>query len=214
MTRGQRELDARRAAEEQQALAEKQAAERRRAELNDLYERASASFRQGDWAEAERLCSQLLALQPHYRDVETLLAKARNRLAAEARAAQEAAALPPPPAARPGKPATLPEEAGVQGGEPTPESFRVRLRQGLDECFNEEELRALCFDLGLDYEDLPAHGKVGKAREIVVYFERRSSIPHLITQCRRLRPNGPWAGMPELSAEETRPRPKPTDLPH
>ena len=97
-----------------QALAEKQAAEQRRAELNDLYERASSQLRLENWAEAERLCSQLLDLEPHYRDAETLLAKARNRLAAQRaadeRAAREAAALPPPPAARPGKPTTLPEE--------------------------------------------------------------------------------------------------------
>ena len=97
-----------------QALAEKQAAERRRAELNDLYERANSQLRLENWAEAERLCRQLLDLEPHYRDAETLLAKAHNRLAAQRaadeRAAREAAALPPPPAARPGKPTTLPEE--------------------------------------------------------------------------------------------------------
>ena len=97
-----------------QALAEKQAAEQRRAEMNDLYERANSQLRLENWAEAERLCSQLLDLEPHYRDAETLLAKAHNRLAAQRaadeRAAREAAALPPPPAARPGKPTTLPEE--------------------------------------------------------------------------------------------------------
>jgi hypothetical protein len=189
--RGQRELAALRAAEE-----------RRRVELNDLYERAAAAFRQGAWAEAARLCGQLLDLQPHYRDAETLLAKARNRL--------EAASLPPPPSVRPGKPTDLPEETVAS----TSESLRSRLRQGLSDLFSEEELRTLCFDLGVDYENLPGSGKIGKAREIVAYFERRSSIPQLITQCRRLRPNGPWAGMPELSAEQARPRPKPTDLPH
>jgi outer membrane protein assembly factor BamD (BamD/ComL family) len=97
-----------------QALAEKQAAERRRAEMNDLYERANSQLRLENWAETERLCRQILDLEPHYRDAETLLAKARNRLAAqraaEERAAREAAALPPPPTARPGKPTTLPEE--------------------------------------------------------------------------------------------------------
>ncbi len=97
-----------------QALAAKQAAEQRRAELSDLYEQANAQLRQGNWAEAEQVCGRLLAREPHYRDAETLFARARNHLAAqrtaEEQAAREAAALPPPPAARPGKPATLPEE--------------------------------------------------------------------------------------------------------
>jgi hypothetical protein len=96
------------------ALAEKQTAERRRAEMNDLYERASSQLRLEKWAEAELLCSQLLDLEPHYRDTDTLMAKARNRLAAQRaadeRAAREAAALPPPPTTRPGRPTTLPED--------------------------------------------------------------------------------------------------------
>jgi outer membrane protein assembly factor BamD (BamD/ComL family) len=101
-------------AQARQILAERKAAEQQRARLNDLYEQASSQLRLENWTEAERLCSQLLELQPHYRDAETLLAKARNRLAsqraAEERAARETAALPPPPAARSGKPTTLPEE--------------------------------------------------------------------------------------------------------
>ncbi len=114
LARARQELDALRAAEERQAVTEKQAAERRRTEVNDLYEQASACFRRADWAEAERLFGQLLALQPHYRDAETLLVAARDRLAAQRatheRAARETAALPPPPTVRPGKPTTLPEE--------------------------------------------------------------------------------------------------------
>ena len=97
-----------------QALAERQAAEQRRAELDELYARVSGQLKQENWAEAERLCSQILERQPHYRDVETLLAKAQHSLAAqraaEERAARETAALPTPPAGRPGKPTTLPEE--------------------------------------------------------------------------------------------------------
>jgi hypothetical protein len=71
------------------------------------------------------------------------------------------------------------------------------LRRGLVDCFSEEELHTLCFDMGLDYESLPAIGKAGKAREIVAYFERTNSISGLVEQCRRLRPNGPWDETPE-----------------
>ena len=86
---------------------------------------------------------------------------------------------------------------GVQKFAPTQDTSRAQLRQGLVDCFNEEELRTLCFDLGLDYESLPAQGKDGKAREIVAYFERIGSTPRLVEQCRRLRPQGPWAEIPE-----------------
>jgi tetratricopeptide (TPR) repeat protein len=85
----------------------------------------------------------------------------------------------------------------VQRVETTPNGFRTRLRQGLVDCFSEEELHTLCFDVGLDYESLPALGKAGKAREIVAYFERINSVSGLVEQCRRLRPNGPWDETPE-----------------
>jgi hypothetical protein len=67
-----------------QALAERQAAEKRRAELDALYTQVSSQLRQENWAEAERLCSQILERQPHYRDAETLLAKRRTALRLDA----------------------------------------------------------------------------------------------------------------------------------
>ncbi len=85
----------------------------------------------------------------------------------------------------------------VQKVEPVQDDFRARLRQGLVDCFSEEQLHTLCFDMGLDYERLPAKGKDNKAREIVAYFERTGSIPRLVAECRRLRPNGPWDEAPE-----------------
>jgi predicted ATPase len=90
-----------------------------------------------------------------------------------------------------------PDLVSVQGIDTTRNSFRPRLRQGLVDCFNEEELHTLCFDMELDYESLPAQGKAGKAREIVAYFERTNSISRLVEWCRCSRPNGPWGGMPE-----------------
>ena len=56
------------------------------------------------------------------------------------------------------------------------DSKATMLRQILAERFNEGELRTLCFDLGIDYENLPGQGKADKARELVAYFQRRGDI--------------------------------------
>ncbi len=61
----------------------------------------------------------------------------------------------------------------------TPPEQLSQLRQIIIDHYNDEELRTLCADLGVDYDSLPAQGKVGKARELVAYCERRGRIPEL-----------------------------------
>ncbi len=70
--------------------------------------------------------------------------------------------------------------------------YLVQLREILTQRFNESDLRTLSFDLGVDYDDLPAIGKADKARELVAYFERRNRIRELLTTGQRLRPDIPW----------------------
>jgi hypothetical protein len=69
---------------------------------------------------------------------------------------------------------------------------RSRLRQVLAERFSDGELRTLCFDLGIEYDDLPGEGKADKARELVAYLERRDRIPDLKEIGRRVRPDVSW----------------------
>jgi len=67
------------------------------------------------------------------------------------------------------------------------------LTQVLGYCFNENELRDLCLDLGLDYDDLPGAARAAKVRELVQYYMRPPrSVNELIKICRELRPNAPW----------------------
>lgn len=68
----------------------------------------------------------------------------------------------------------------------------AKLHQNVAASFGDEELRSLCFDLGVDYADLPAEGKDGKARELVASLERRGRVPELVKMCRKLRPNVEW----------------------
>jgi hypothetical protein len=58
--------------------------------------------------------------------------------------------------------------------------------------FDDNGLRDLCFEPGVDYASLPGEGKAAKARELVNYYERRGQVQKLTDICRRLRPNALW----------------------
>lgn len=53
------------------------------------------------------------------------------------------------------------------------------LRQKLIDRYSLEDLRTLCFDLGVDYENLPGEGKSAKARELVTHLQRKGRISEL-----------------------------------
>lgn len=69
----------------------------------------------------------------------------------------------------------------------------------LNQHFSLEELKTLCFDLGIDYENLSGSGKAAKARELVLYLDRRGQLPKLISVGKRQRPNVQW----ELESPDT-----------
>ena len=60
----------------------------------------------------------------------------------------------------------------------TTEQLAALREQILARC-NDEELRTLCADLGVDYDDLPAIGRANKARELVALLNRQDRIPEL-----------------------------------
>jgi hypothetical protein len=66
------------------------------------------------------------------------------------------------------------------------------LRQILAEYFNESELRDLCFEMEIGYEDLAGPGLRDKARELVIYCERRGRTDELVRRCHELRPKASW----------------------
>ncbi len=90
------------------------------------------------------------------------------------------------------------EEVGVQAvdgalGESTPRRwYLAKLRRILETRFDEGELRALCFDLDVDYENLPGEGKANKARELVSFLERRDRVPELVRIGNQMRPDVSW----------------------
>jgi hypothetical protein len=70
---------------------------------------------------------------------------------------------------------------------------RRRLLLLLTTHFSEEELRDLCFYLDdVDFDSLPGRGKNARARELVMYLERRNQLGTLQAVGRDVRPDVPW----------------------
>jgi len=65
-------------------------------------------------------------------------------------------------------------------------------RDLLDRRFSQEELRALCFDLEIAYENLPGATRIAKAQALLEYALRHGRLPALAARCRQLRPAVPW----------------------
>ncbi len=56
----------------------------------------------------------------------------------------------------------------------------VALRKKIVSNYNLEEIRTLCADIGVDYDNLGGEGKEAKARELVAYLKRRNKLDDLV----------------------------------
>jgi hypothetical protein len=81
----------------------------------------------------------------------------------------------------------------------------ARLRENLIRYFDGEELRTLCHDLGVDYDDLKGEGKAARARDLIVYLDHRGRISELIEKCIELRPQVDWRGATYVTPPEQSP---------
>ncbi len=66
------------------------------------------------------------------------------------------------------------------------------LRQNLNNHFNEQELRNLCFDLNIEYDDLGGNTKAGKVRELLAYVGRHGFTAALHKYLKKVRPHILW----------------------
>ena len=69
---------------------------------------------------------------------------------------------------------------------------RTKLREILVDYFSDGDLRTLCFQLGVEYADLGPGGRADRARELVIYFDRRRRLHRLAEEGQKLRPDAPW----------------------
>ncbi len=67
-------------------------------------------------------------------------------------------------------------------------SSQTQLLKWLNEHFNEQELRTLCFEMNIEYSDLPDFGRVNKARELVEHCKRHDRLNELDEKIRSSRP--------------------------
>ena len=85
---------------------------------------------------------------------------------------------------------------------PMPEQL-ILLRRNLTDYFSDNELRALCSKIGVDYEHLRGQGKAARASELVRYLAARGRIPELVVLASQLRPDVSWGDMPGDLAART-----------
>lgn len=65
----------------------------------------------------------------------------------------------------------------------------TRLLEQIRALFSDSELRDLCLDLAVDYENLPGASKGDKARELILLMQRLNRLPDLVRRATELRPH-------------------------
>jgi hypothetical protein len=104
-----------------------------------------------------------------------------------------------------GKSEPVTPKAATSAG--TAQVSQIALRDFLVAHFNEDDLRDLCFELGIDDQDVPGTTKPAKAREMVIYCQRQMRLEELKAVCAQRRPKA-WAE----TFPGTAPVPAPTEV--
>ncbi|MCA9975984.1 MAG: hypothetical protein KC413_09555 [Anaerolineales bacterium] len=63
----------------------------------------------------------------------------------------------------------------------------IQLRQVLTRYYNDSELHIMCFDLGIDYEDISGRTKSEKVVELVAFAQRNNRLDEIASYVRRTR---------------------------
>lgn len=95
-----------------------------------------------------------------------------------------------PPAQPVEQPTTKHDEPAQM--DPIQRELQNRLHKGLNKYFDVGEVKTLCFELGIDYEELVGETSRGKNRELVKYCARHQLLEELQAACRQARPKISW----------------------
>ena len=80
---------------------------------------------------------------------------------------------------------------------------QVQLGDLLIKRFDDSEIRQLCWNLGLDYEELDGKGKSGKIRELIQRQYRHSQLPQLLRAIMHMRKDIQFSSQDLEDAEVT-----------
>jgi len=79
---------------------------------------------------------------------------------------------------------------------------RNALRTNVAEHFGLEELKTLCFDLGVKFDNLAGESLDAKVAALILWFEERDRTSDLIEKLRQERPKADWSLKPRLSPND------------
>ncbi len=77
-----------------------------------------------------------------------------------------------------------------------------QLRQLLTTHFNRDELKTLCHDLGVNFDELPEGSITGQARELIHLLRRQDKLAELLELVQKLRPKVGWPLLDEIVADD------------
>lgn len=69
---------------------------------------------------------------------------------------------------------------------------RATFHDQMADAFNLDEIRQICFDLLVNFEELPGETLSAKCRELYLHIEKRGDLPKLVVACQRERPSANW----------------------
>lgn len=81
-----------------------------------------------------------------------------------------------------------------------------QLRNQIDKYCDLSELKGICFDLDIDFDNLPGETKKDKIQSLIVYLDNRSRLAYLVAHLQNLRPDVNWR---ELNTESVQDIPCP-----
>lgn len=82
-------------------------------------------------------------------------------------------------------------QSAIKGTNYKPVDIR-QLRDVLVTNFSLYELQDLCFDLGIDFDNVYGETRNAKARELIQYMDRRGELSKLVMAVKSLRPQVAW----------------------
>ena len=70
--------------------------------------------------------------------------------------------------------------------------YRAKLLEKIDNHFDKDELRTLCYYLDIDFDNISGDNKKSNARELVLLMARKGRLSDLVKTCKTMRPREKW----------------------